>query len=140
MTLTSPDSGCLPERHVLEKFPRSQYRPLLIIPTRFALSVPSMRVKRWNFCNPKWSHYIALSNKFAKNLLSPDSPDMDAAYQDFCNNTRKASKKTIPSSHRNNYIACWDAECESLYTTFLQSSQGHELTSAATAYGFTCQT
>ena len=66
-------------------------------------------------------------NKFAKTLLLPDSLDEDAAYQDFCNTIKKAAKKTIPRGYRNNYILCWDAKCESLYKTFLQSPQGDEL-------------
>ena len=32
-------------------------------------------VKRWNFRKTKWSHYNALTNKFAKTLLPPDSLD-----------------------------------------------------------------
>ena len=123
----------LPDRRVLEKFPRSQHRPSLITPPRFAMAVPSMPVKRWNFRKAKWSHYIALTNKFAKTLLPPDSLDVDAAYQDFCNIIKKAAKKTIPRGYRNNYIPCWDAECESLYKTFLQSPQGDDSSLAATA-------
>ena len=99
----------LPDRRVLDKFPRSQHRPSLITPPRFAMAVPSMPVKRWNFRKAKWSHYIALTNKFAKTLLPPDSLDVDAAYQDFCNIIKKAAKKTIPRGYRNNYIPCWDA-------------------------------
>ena len=76
---------------------------------------------------------FALTNKFAKSLLPPDSLDVDAAYQDFCNTIKKAAKKTIPREYRNNYIPCWDAECESLYKTFLQSSQGDDSSLAATA-------
>ena len=34
----------------------------------------------------------------------------------------KAAKKTIPRGYRNNYIPCWDAECESLYKTFLRET------------------
>ena len=115
----------LPDRRVLDKFPRLQHRPSLITPPRFAMAVPSMPVKRWNFHKAKWSHYIALTNKFAKTLLPPDSLDVDAAYQDFCNTIKKAAKKTIPRGYRNNYIPCWDAECESLYKTFLQSPQSY---------------
>ena len=55
---------------------------------------------------------IALTNKFTKTLLLPDSLDVDAAYQDFCNTIKKAAKKTIPCGYRNNYIPCWDTECE----------------------------
>ena len=126
-TGTNPDlafasvapNSCLPDRRVLDKFPRLQHRPSLITPPRFAMAVPNMPVKRWNFRKAKWSHYIALTNKFAKTLLPPDSLDVDAAYQDFCNTIKKAAKTTIPSGYRNNYISCWDAECESLYKTFL---------------------
>ena len=45
----------------------------------------------------------------------------------------KISQKTIPRGYRNNYIPCWDAECESLYKTFLQSPQGDDSSLAATA-------
>ena len=72
-------------------------------------------------------------NKFAKTLLPPDSLDVDVAYQDFCNTIKKAAKKTIPCRNRNNYIPCWDAECESFYKTFLQSPQGDDSSLAATA-------
>ena len=53
-----PDSR-LPDRRILKKFSRSQQRPLLIVPLRLTLSVPSMPVKRWNFRKAKWSHYNA---------------------------------------------------------------------------------
>ena len=92
-----------------------------------------MPVKRWNFRKAKWSRYIALTNKFAKTLLPPDSLDVDAAYQDFCNTIKKAAKKTIPRGYQNNYIPCWDAECKSLYKTFLQSPQENDSSLAATA-------
>ena len=62
-----------------------------------------------------------------------NSLDVDAAYQDFCNTIKKAAKKTIPRVYRNNYIPCWDAECESLYKTFLQSPQGDNSSLAAIA-------
>ena len=61
------------------------------------MAVPSMPVKQWNFRKAKWSHYIALTNKFAKTLLPPDSLDVDAAYQDFCNTIKKAAKKDYPT-------------------------------------------
>ena len=74
-----------------------------------------------------------MTNKFTKTLLPPDSLDVDAAYQDFCNIIKKAAKKTIPRRYRNNYIPCWNAECEFLYKTFLQSPQGDDSSLAATA-------
>ena len=39
-----PDSH-VPDRQILEKFPRSQHRPLLIVPPRFALPVLNKPVK-----------------------------------------------------------------------------------------------
>ena len=90
-----PNSHLL-DRHVLDKFPRSQHRPSPITPSRFAIAVPSMAVKRRNFDKAKWSHYTALMNKLTKTLLPPDSLDVDAVYQDFCNTIKKAAKKTIP--------------------------------------------
>ena len=53
--------------------------------------------------------------------------------KNFCNTTEKAAKKTTPSGYRNNYIPCWDAECESLYKNFLQTPQGDDSSLAATA-------
>ena len=147
-TGTNPDlafasvgpNSCLLDRCVLDKFPRSQHRPSLITPSRFAMAVPSMPVKRWNFRKAKWSHYIALTNKFAKTFLPPDSLDVVVAYPDFCNTIKKAAKKTIPCKHQNNYIPCWDVECESLCKTFLQSPQKDNSSLAATALLFKLDT
>ena len=65
--------------------------------------------------------------------MPPDLLDADAAYQDFCNTIKKATKKIIPCGYRNNYIPCWDAECKSLYKTFLQSPHGGDSSLAVTA-------
>ena len=53
-----------PDKRVRKKFSRSQRRLSSITPSRFALPVPSMPVKRRSFCKAKWSHCIALTNKF----------------------------------------------------------------------------
>ena len=127
-----PDSR-LPDRRILEKFPRSQHRPLLIVSPRLTLSVLSMPVKRWNFHKAKWSHYNALTNQLAKSLLPPDTSDVDWAYQDFCNAISTAAKKYIPRGQRNDHIRCWDAECENLYQMFLQSPEGCDSSRAASA-------
>ena len=57
---------------------------------------------------------------------------MDQAYQCFCNAISTAAKKCIPRGRRNNRIPCWDAKCENLYQTFLQYSEGHKSSRAAT--------
>ena len=117
----------------METFPRSQHRPSLIVPPRLALPVPSKPVKRWNFREANWSHYNALTNKISKSLLPPDLPDVDLAYQNFCNVIITAAKNSIPRGRRNSHIPCWDAECKNLYQTFLQSPKGSNSNGAATA-------
>ena len=130
LAFVSIDSGShLPDKHVLQKFPRSQHQSFLITPRRFARPVQSKLVKRWNFRKAKWSHYIALTNKHAKTLLPPD---MDQAYQCYCNAINTAMKKCIPCGRGNDHISCWDTECENLYQTFLQYPEGHESSRAAT--------
>ena len=97
LTFVSVGPGSrVPHRRILEKFPRSQHRPSLIAPPNLALPVPSKPVKRWNFRKANWSHYNALTNKLAKSLLPPDSPDVDLVYQDFCNVIRTAAKNSVP--------------------------------------------
>ena len=80
--------------------PRSQHQLLLIVPPILALPVPSKPVKQWNFCKANWSHCNTLTNKLVKSLLPPDSPNVDPAYQDFCNVIRTAAKHSIPRSHQ----------------------------------------
>ena len=70
-----------------------------------------MPVKRWNFRKAKWSHYIALTNKFAKTLLPPDSLDVDTAYQDFYNTIKKAAKRL---SHAGIEITIFRVEIQSV--------------------------
>ena len=65
--------------------------------------------------------------------MPPDSLDVDATYQDFCNTIKKTAKKTIPPGYQSNYIPCWDAECEFLYKTFLHSPKGDDSSLAAIA-------
>ena len=120
-------------RRILETFPRSQHRPLLIVPQRLALPVSSKPVERCNFRKANWSHYNAFTNELAKSVFPPDSPDVDLAYQDFCNVIRTATKNSIPRARRNIHISCWDAECENLYCAFLQSPEGSNSNGAATA-------
>ena len=98
-----PDSR-IADRRIVEKFPRSQHRPSLIVPPKLALPVPSKPVKRWNFYKTNWSHYNTLTNELAKNLLLPNLPDVDLAYQDFYHVIRTAAKNSIPRGRRNNHI------------------------------------
>ena len=86
----------LPDRHILEKFPRSQHRPSLIIPPRLAQPKLSKPVKRWNFRKANWSQYSNLTNTLAKTLPPPGPSNIDQAYQCFCNVVSTAAKRCIP--------------------------------------------
>ena len=123
----------LPDRRILEKFPRTQHRPSLITPPRLAQPRPSKPVKRWNFRKANWNHYSHLTSKLAKTLPPPDSVNSDQAYQCFCKLISTVAKKCIPRGRRTNHIPCWDAECEELYQSFLQSSEGPDSSRAASA-------
>ena len=65
-----PDS-LVPDRRILEKLPRPQHLPSLIVLPKLALPVPKKPVKRWNFRKANWSHYNTLTNKLAKSLECP---------------------------------------------------------------------
>ena len=96
-TGTNPDlafcsidpESCLLHRRVLEK---SQHQPLLTIPLRLTFPVSGRPVKRWNFCKANQSLYIFLTNKLTRSLPSPDLPDMNQVYQDFCTAISFAAK------------------------------------------------
>ena len=118
----------LPDRRILEKFPKSQHLLIVNHTTKVCFVVPRMPVKRWNFREAKWSHYIILTKKFAKTLLPRDSPDMD---QDSCNVISSAAKRSVLRGRRNNHVPCWDAECENLYRVFLRSDGNNSSRAAA---------
>ena len=72
-----------------------------------------------------------MTNKFAKTLLPPGSPEVDRVYQGFCNIISSASKRFISRGRRNSHIPCWDLEFENLYRVFLRSD-GNKSKRAAT--------
>ena len=74
-----------------------------------------MPVKQWNFRKAKWSHHIALTNKFAKTLL----PLIHLIWM------RLTRTSVTPLREQPKRLF--------LYRTFLQSSQGDNSSLAATA-------
>ena len=79
-----------------------------------------------------WFYYFALKNKFAKILLPPDSLDMNAAYQVFCNIIKKVVKRL---SHADIKTTIFHVGMQSVNPSnnVSQSPEGHELSLAATA-------
>ena len=114
----------LPDRRVLGKFSRSQRRPSLITPPRFKVSAHSDPVKCWNFCKADWNHLCLLTGESVERLQPLDTPDIERAYQDFCESLLSAAKQCIPRGRRKNYVPCWDKECETLYRFLIRSPVG----------------
>jgi len=72
------------DSRVLGKFPRSQHRPSLITPPRFKVPVHTDPVKRWNFRKADWKRFCLLIGESVEKLPPLDTPDIERAYQDFC--------------------------------------------------------
>ena len=116
----------------MEKFPRSQHRPSLITPTRFAHPVPSKPVKRWNFRKAKWIHYI---------LSQTNLPGL-CRHLIHMKWIRHISVSVTPSALWRKVYPTWptkylytmlDTECENLHQTFSQYLEGHDSSRGATA-------
>ena len=107
------------DRRVLRKFPRSQHQPSLIAPPRFKVPAHSDPAKRWNFRKADWKHFSLLTGESVERLPPPDTPDIERAYQDFCESLLSAAKQYIPRGRRKNYVPCWDKECGTLYRSFI---------------------
>jgi len=121
----------LPDRRVLEKFPRSQHRPSLITPPRLKVPAHSNPVKRWNFRKADWKRFCLLTGESVERLPPPDTPER--AYQDFCESLLSATKQCIPRGRRKNYVPCWDKECEPLYRSFIRAPVGTDSDRAASS-------
>ena len=94
------------------------------MPQWFKVPAHSDSVKRWNFRKADWKHFCLLTGESVERLLPPDTPDIERAYQDFCERLLSAAKQCIPAGPRKNYVPCWDKECETLYRSFIQAPVG----------------
>ena len=94
----------LPDRRVLGKFPRSQQRPSLITPPRFKVPAHSDPVKRWNFRKADWNRFCLLTSESVESLPPPDTPDIERAYQNFCESLLSVTLQCIPRGCRKNYV------------------------------------
>ena len=112
------------DSRVLGKFPRSQHRPSLITPPRFKVPAHSDPVKRWNFRKADWQRFCLLTRESAKGLPPPETPDIERAYQDFCESLLSVAKQYILRGRRKNYVTCWDQEYETLYRSFIRAPVG----------------
>ena len=103
-----------PTRRVLEKFPRSQYRPSLITPVPPVAPTSSKPVRRWNFRKAEWDKFKLLTNIAAGTLPLFEDTDLDTSYKVYCNMLINATKQSVPRDNQKNYIPCWDEEYQQL--------------------------
>ena len=59
-----------------------------------------------------------------REIATSNTPDIERAYQDFCESLLSAAKQYIPRGRRKNYVPCSDKECETLYRSFIRTPSG----------------
>jgi len=96
----------LPERRVVEKFPRSQDRPSLITPARLKIPAYSDPVKRWNFGKADWNRF-----SFDMRIRGEVATSGHNKYREGIPGTMQLFvAKSISRGRRKNYVPCWDKE------------------------------
>ncbi len=98
---------------VLEDFPHSQHRPLLI---HIGLQLPIIygsSKKCWNFRKDDWDLYSSKLERSVVNIPSRCIP-IKEAYQRFQGTIFSAATTAIPRGCRPVYTPCLDVECQAL--------------------------
>nr|CAI5825299.1 unnamed protein product [Callosobruchus analis] len=103
-------------RKVLNDFPHSQHRPILV---EIGASVPIIRSflrPRWNFGRANW-HLFA--EKLDKRLgwIAPKYKN----YKRFIGAVISSAKEAIPRGYRKEYVPGWNEHSEQLYNEFVES-------------------
>ena len=86
----------MPERRVIDRFPRSHHRPSVIKMLSLVQPVAGKPVKCWNFRKANWDSFTTETERGTAHLPDPDSDDMDAAYAAYCKILVGAAKSTSP--------------------------------------------
>lgn len=100
-------------RTVLNNFPRSQHRPILI---NVGIQIPIVKTiqkPRWNFRKADW-HTFAKSIDANIRWIKPTSNNYDR----FVGIVKGAVKRCVPRGYRRDYIPCWNPESNQLYTEY----------------------
>jgi len=121
----------LPDTRVLGKFPSSQPRPSLITPPTLKVPAHSGPVKCWNFRKVGRKNFSLLIDDSLGRLLPPNTPNIQRAYQNFCDNLLSTAKQFIPRGRQMIYVPCWDKECETLQRSIIRAQVGTDFDRAA---------
>ena len=116
LTRKSMTDNTTATRTVLDNFPHSQHRPVLI---DYGLQIPIVRSiskPRWNFKLAKWDEYAKDLDKIVKWI-----PPISCNYDRFCKAIKKTAEKHIPRGYRKTYIPGWDVACKKLFEEYEES-------------------
>lgn len=107
-------------RRVLQNFPHSQHRPVLIeIGTKIPL-INTVHKPRWNFNKAKW---IPFTKELDANVRW--IPPIAMNYNRLVSTIISTAKKHIPRGFRKEYIPGWNQESNQLYKEFLESGDNN---------------
>lgn len=99
--------------NVLDNFPRTQHRPLVLKLGLAIHIVHSLNKPRWNFSKAHWNNFSTEMEHVIKFI-----PPQIENYQRFVNLTKSIAKKHIPRGFRKHYIPGWSRSSEELYSKF----------------------
>jgi hypothetical protein len=109
-------------RLVLDDFPHSQHRPVII---KYGIRVPltnTVPLPRWNFKKADWKSFSRDLDKVIQHI-----PCQTDCYNRFTGAIISSAKKHVPRGFRREYIPAWDKTCEELYKRYQET---HETTVA----------
>jgi len=125
-TITSPDlcfvsldkkeKSIRLSRAILQKFPKSQHKPII---TDTGISLPRInkpKISRWNLWKARWPEYT----KYMEDNIN-QIPPIPENYSRFIKLIKKAATPAIPRGHRQNYTPYWNKEYELLLHEYDQS-------------------
>lgn len=100
-------------RKVLQGFPNSQHRPIII---QVGLQLPVIRAdkkNRWNFTKANWEEFSRSVDQ-----TIPRIPPVASNYERFIGIITATAKRTIPRGRREAYVPGWNHESQLLYDSF----------------------
>jgi hypothetical protein len=112
VTSNNNDEPLQTSRCVLNDFPHSQHRPVLIT---VGIQIPlsdTIQKPRWNFQKADWKTF---QNQVRIEQTIRWIPPTSNNYQRFVGTIKSAAKKFIPRGFRKEYTRCWSSTTNNLF-------------------------
>ena len=126
LAFTSDNQPSLPTRRELDRFPRSQHRPCLILQAPLVPPISGRTAKRWNSRKADWAKFRKASDAATTKPPDPLSVDIDAGYSAYCDSLQHTATHSMPWGYGNDYIPGWNKERQELYDKFLNTDDQWE--------------